>query len=90
MIKSQFPHHPLSYVRSEWTKVPQDTTKDIQFFKPSPQPLIGTPPTYLLSDLFQPFPFIATPFYSERESTQHCPNHFNLLIKLVIGLIDNH
>ena len=51
MIKSQFPHHLLSYVRSERNNLPQDTTEDMQFFQP---PCLLQPPAYLLSDFFQP------------------------------------
>ena len=41
MIKSQFQNHSLSYVGSEWNKLPQDTTEDMQFFHLPP--LIVTP-----------------------------------------------
>ena len=43
MIKSQFPHHLLSYVRSKWDKLPQDTTEDIQS---------SNPPAYCTPHLF--------------------------------------
>ena len=74
MIKSQFPHHTLSYVRSEWNKLPQDTTEDMQFFQPPPPPppppRLLQPP-YLLSDFFNPpFPrLLPSPFSSGLEST---------------------
>ena len=57
MIKSQFPYHLLSYVRSEWNKLSQDTTEDMQFFQP---PCLLQPPAYLLSDLF-PTPHLLPP-----------------------------
>ena len=64
MIKSQFPHHSLSYVRSEWNKLPQDTTEDMQFFQPSPA--YCNPVAYLLSDFFPtpPSRLLPLPFYS--------------------------
>ena len=51
MIKSQFPQHSLSYVRSDSNKLPQDTNKYMQFFLPYRflQPPL---PAYLISDIF--------------------------------------
>ena len=67
MIKSQFPHHSLSYVRSEWNKLPQETTKDMQFFQPPPRLL---QPLRLFTFRFFPtLRLLPPPFYSGLESS---------------------
>ena len=58
MIKSQFSHHSLSYVRSKWNKLRQDTTQDRQFFQPLPPhlftlKLFSNSPVYCYPLLFR-------------------------------------
>ena len=59
MIKCKFPHHSLSYVRNERTKLPQDATEYMQFFQPPP--LIVTPCLFTLKLFSDPSPAYCHP-----------------------------